>query len=60
MLPREEDVARLDVAMHDVSLVRVSQRITDFRGNTECFLERQRAFTRQSCRERLPRHVSIA
>ena len=41
---REEDVARLDVAMDESLCVRVRERVSDFGSYLECFANRERTF----------------
>ena len=49
----QQDVLRLDIAMHDPLPVRMLQRTRRFAGDTHSFLDRQLAFLRHARAERL-------
>ena len=52
----QEDVLRLDVAVHDALLVRVLERIGDLARDPERVLDRELLLTVQSVAQRLPVH----
>ena len=54
--PREENVFRLDVAVHHAVLVRIGQRIGHFADDPGCLVDRQRPGLCQSVAERLALH----
>jgi hypothetical protein len=53
----QQDVARLDIAVHDPLSVREVQRVPDFGGDPDRLLERQRAFPLEALAQRLALHV---
>jgi hypothetical protein len=55
--PRKQDVAGLDVTMHDAMTVGAVERIGHFTGQPDCFSDRQLSLSLYSRAERLPLHI---
>ena len=57
LAPREQDVLRLDVAVHDAVLVRVRERVRDLPGEPQGLVDGERLLAPEQRAQRVPLHV---